>query len=75
MHSCSDGGAVLMMDYTPTEKETLRRARDWLRFWLMSGCPVCSGDCDAANPPVTACPVRGTMDTLREIHYLLAQDE
>jgi hypothetical protein len=22
------------------------------------GCPVCSGDCGSANPPVTACPMQ-----------------
>lgn len=28
------------------------------RFDPQDGCPVCSGDCGAANPPVLYCPMR-----------------
>lgn len=31
--------------------EALRAMRDY-------GCPVCSGDCSAANPPVSFCPMQ-----------------
>lgn len=35
---------------------------EWLRSAIKDfqsyGCPVCNGDCAAANPPVMACPMK-----------------
>lgn len=32
---------------------------------LPEQCPVCGGDCAAANPPVTNCPLRSELEPLR----------
>lgn len=28
-----------------------------LEMFISMGCPVCSGDCSSANPPVNDCPI------------------
>lgn len=32
--------------------------KDALNAFEIYGCPVCHGDCSAANPPVSLCPMR-----------------
>ena len=43
-----------------------------LRQWYPHvGCPVCSGDCASANPPVIACPMLMARDALAEARAAL----
>ena len=44
-----------MQTPTPATAERLARALDHLAGY---GCPVCNGDCAAANPPVSMCPIQ-----------------
>lgn len=46
-----------------TELTRLREALITLRSF---GCPVCNGDCSAANPPVMSCPIQITEEALKE---------
>lgn len=41
-----------------------RRLRDALIFFRDLGCPLCSGDCASANPPVALCPMREAHEAL-----------
>ena len=42
------------------------RYRDALRNWESFGCPICGGDCSAANPPVTDCPIKRSRAAIDE---------
>lgn len=35
----------------------VERLRERVDTFMSYGCPVCSGDCGAANPPVYGCPM------------------
>ena len=50
-----------------TERDAeIARLREALRGWISFGCPICNSDCSAANPPVSACIIRDTMQALKE---------
>lgn len=58
------GSAVEAMRSERARAERLEAA---LRlFYPGAGCPVCSGDCAAANPPVLVCPMREARAALAE---------
>lgn len=41
------------------ELETeLAAAREAVHLFASYGCPICGGDCAAANPPVAMCPMQ-----------------
>ena len=50
-------------------RSRLERAEKALREFAPSVCPVCGGDCSAANPPVTYCPVQIHAQALKEAEY------
>ena len=39
-------------------EDAVGRLIEALKSYMHFGCPVCSGDCHSANPPVSGCPVR-----------------
>lgn len=41
-----------------------RALEDALRLFYPGPCPVCSGDCGSANPPVISCPMQTARDAL-----------
>jgi len=41
---------------SPSVRE--KALREALRAFQSYGCPVCGGDCSAANPPVSLCPMQ-----------------
>jgi hypothetical protein len=43
-----------LLDLAADEIERLQAA---LRLYYEAPCPICSGDCGSANPPVIGCPV------------------
>jgi hypothetical protein len=53
----------LEMKALDPEVDVLRTALDIFQSF---GCPVCSGDCAAANPPVIMCPMRWAREALSQ---------
>lgn len=52
----------------PNEARLIReneRLRSALLRWRNRGCPDCGGDCHSANPPVTGCIMRDTLEALK----------
>jgi hypothetical protein len=48
--------AIARIRALEAERDAARRA---LQHWYPeAGCPVCSGDCGSANPPVIGCPMQ-----------------
>lgn len=39
------------------EAPIIEELAEALSFFHGFGCPVCGGDCSAANPPMTSCPM------------------
>ena len=37
---------------------------EWVEGIIEDGCPRCGGDCSAANPPMTYCPIKEATDDL-----------
>lgn len=44
--------------------DAVERLIEAVRNYMSFGCPVCSGDCFSANPPVSACPVREAQEAI-----------
>ena len=51
----------LLMDPPATDVAALVEAAKAFQHY---GCPVCSGDCGSANPPVMACPMQDLRQAL-----------
>lgn len=51
-----------------TEME--RKLLDVLKGFVSHRCPVCSGDCASANPPVTFCPMTSAQALIAEAEAL-----
>jgi hypothetical protein len=47
---------------------------DWQEQIDAGVCPLCSGDCGSANPPVYDCPMQKlTVDTGDDLHKILGE--
>lgn len=46
--------------------DEMERLREALRTMRDYGCPVCSGDCASANPPVNQCPMQMMTAAIKE---------
>lgn len=46
-----------------------------LHGFVLAGCPVCSGDCASANPPVVGCPIRQASEAVRKWNLARAREE
>src|SRR5690606_27710599 len=45
-------------------EDAFGRLIEALKSYMHFGCPVCSGDCHSANPPVRGCPVREAQEAI-----------
>lgn len=45
-------------------EDAVERLIEAVRNYMSFGCPVCSGDCFSANPPVSGCPVREAQEAI-----------
>lgn len=52
------------------QAKAIDEARKLIGAVIQWGCPVCSGDCASANPPVSACPMRDYVQTLEMLTTL-----
>ena len=48
--------------YSRQQDDQIARLKDALNAFEIYGCPVCRGDCGAANPPVSLCPMKMAQD-------------
>lgn len=56
-------------------KAKLAKAVECIKYWEISGCPHCYGDCSSANPPVSHCIVQKTYRTLAELTSSVAAND
>lgn len=54
-----------------TTVQQLDRVLDTLRLFQAAGCPVCSGDCGAANPQINICPMQEMRDAIHIVEWLI----
>lgn len=52
------------LDKSQDRADAVERLIEAVRNYMSFGCPVCSGDCFSANPPVSACPVREAQEAI-----------
>lgn len=68
-HADTMNDMVLMGLARDAAETKLAKAKEALDLFQSFGCPVCSGDCGSANPPVMTCPMeiaRSTLSTLND---------
>ena len=56
-------------------REGLMVALEPLEIFQAYGCPLCSGDCASANPPMTICPMLRAHEAVARIRKLLLEDK